>query len=69
MILASIVDITERRRAQERLESALGKDRSAQRNPSPGQNNLQVIASLLNLQPTTPTIPRCEPSSARVRIG
>lgn len=72
MVLASIVDITERRRAQKRLETAL-QEKTVLLNEVHHRvkNNLQVIASLLNLQTSRATDPAARAmlreSQSRVR--
>ena len=59
MVLASIVDITERCRAQQRLEDALlEKTILLNEVHHRVKNNLQVISSLLNLQADHATDPR-----------
>lgn len=59
MTLASIVDITERLRAQQKLENAL-QEKTVLLNEVHHRvkNNLQVITSLLNLQATHASDPR-----------
>lgn len=72
MVLASIVDITERQRAQQKLESAL-QEKTILLNEVHHRvkNNLQVISSLLNLQATHTADPRLRAalgeSQSRVR--
>jgi len=72
MVLASIVDITERQRAQQKLENAL-KEKTILLNEVHHRvkNNLQVISSLLNLQATHTDDPRLRAalgeSQSRVR--
>lgn len=59
MVLASIIDITERQRAQQRLEDAL-QEKTVLLNEVHHRvkNNLQVITSLLNLQADYAADPR-----------
>jgi PAS domain S-box-containing protein len=72
MVLAAIVDITERRRAQDKLENAL-REKTVLLNELHHRvkNNLQVIASLLNLQAQHISDPRLRAilgdSQSRVR--
>lgn len=72
MVLATIVDITERQRAQQKLESAL-QEKTILLNEVHHRvkNNLQVISSLLNLQSTHTSDPRLRAalgeSQSRVR--
>jgi PAS domain S-box-containing protein len=72
MVLASIVDITERRRAQQKIENAL-KEKTVLLNEVHHRvkNNLQVIASMLNLQASHTSDPRLRAilgdSQSRVR--
>lgn len=61
MVLASVVDITERHRAQEKLEKALAeKTILLNELHHRVKNNLQVIASLLNLQASHAGDPRLQ---------
>lgn len=59
MVLAAIVDITERKRAQERIEKAL-EEKTVLLNELHHRvkNNLQMISSLLNLQASNSDDPR-----------
>lgn len=72
MVLASIIDITERQRAQQRLEEAL-REKTVLLNEVHHRvkNNLQVITSLLNLQADYAADPRLKAilaeSCSRVR--
>lgn len=61
MVLASVVDITERRRSQQAMERAL-KEKTALLNEVHHRvkNNLQVISSLLNLQAAHAEDPRLQ---------
>ena len=72
MVLASVLDITERQRAQQKLEKAL-QEKTVLLNEVHHRvkNNLQVIASMLNLQATHVGDPRLRAilaeSQSRVR--